>query len=164
MTVNARLFGDWAGASRRLKQLPDHVITELNMIVKEQAYLLLEKIKSAVESQTLRLDPLSDAYLSRKISEGLDERVLIATGEYIDNLRVLEKGKGRDYKVFVGAIRGDKHESSGLDMAKLAKYLDDGTPRIPARPHISVVWKNNRDNIRRTIASSLAKELASRGL
>lgn len=84
----------------------------------------------AIENQTFHWKPLSEKYLKWKKSQGLDERILVATEEYKNSISWGEVGN----KVWAGISPGAEHESSGLPMSILARIHEFGTKTIPARP------------------------------
>lgn len=77
---------------------------------------------------------LSPAYAARKKARNLDGRKLIATGDYVKHIQVVERKKNgvRTYHVFVPKRR---HRPSGLALRELARIHEFGTETIPARPH-----------------------------
>jgi len=93
--------------------------------------------------------PLSRAYLQRKIAAGADTRVMIATGHYLDSLRIFERDNGDgSFTMLVGFDEDEPaHDLYGRptdirlwEVARIHEYgapLKDppGDRRIPARPH-----------------------------
>jgi len=94
------------------------------------ARLFRDYIRQVLELQLYRWEALNANYLKYKKAHGLDERILIATGEYKDNIKVFKHGKG----YVVGLPRGKKHNVSGIPLVTLAKYHEFGTSKMPARP------------------------------
>ena len=92
--------------------------------------------------RSFRVYPLSKEYAERKEREGLDPRVLISTGRYLDSIRVyLDKN---ELKVSVE----DEELDGGLSMLGLAKMLEFGTSRMPRRVHWHPAYRSLSNNIR----------------
>lgn len=121
---------------RKLQGFDDEFQRILDEATEKVANEFLEFLKESIENGSLDLEPLTEAYLRHKIAKGLDERILIATREYLDKLKVVKTPEG----VFVGARPGETHEASGVDMASLAMWLEYGTQNLPARPHFGPAW------------------------
>lgn len=91
---------------------------------------IAEEAKSVIDTQAYSWVPLTARYLAQKIEEGLDQRTLIATGFYRDNICAYTiRGK-----VYVGVEPGVIHEPSGLPLSVLARVHEYGTSTIPPRP------------------------------
>lgn len=81
-----------------------------------------EDLVRHIEHQLFDHAELSAAYLRYKQRAGLDERILIATHEYLDHIQVQETDNG----VGVGVTEGN-HSGSNLEYDLLADYLEYGT-------------------------------------
>ena len=130
----------------KLKKAFNDVVESGNEIVEEIQQELLEEeatyIQSAIRAQEFDHEPLNPGYLVRKIFKGLDPRILMATTEYIDKIGVYEDPSGSRY---VG-IPDEKHEppeggGPAVDLKDLAKWLEFGTIKMPARPHFGPVHR-----------------------
>lgn len=87
-------------------------------------------VKKAIRNQEFNWKPLSPAYKKFKERKALDERIYVATKEY------LNKGIGwweSQGKVFAGPKNGI-HKPSGLTYRQLSRIHEFGTWTIPARP------------------------------
>ncbi len=91
--------------------------------------------RDIIKNQEFKWKPLSDAYLDSKILKGLDERIYIATGDFLKHIGWWEKIVGKKALIFVGPKPGI-HKPSGLTYQFLAKILEFGSLKanIPARP------------------------------
>lgn len=149
--MTSRLFGDWQRATdffARLLGFSDKIERLLEDDIAKEVEV---KLKENVRNQLLDLKDLSPEYLARKRKEGLDTRTLIATGDYIESLRVfdIQKSKGK-LTIYVGASNEDKHYS-GLSVGELALIIEEGTFNIPPRPHFRLTWEKIDYEIRRKI-------------
>jgi len=128
------------------------------------ALKLAGDLRSQIYQQGIDMAPLSPRYLRRKIRLGLDDRILIATGTYVNNIRVRKDERGR-YVVSPGS----RTEVNGVPLDTLASWLefgtrnDDGSVRMPARPHWRPVWNNfleKQPEWRKEIVKKVSPELA----
>ncbi len=78
-----------------------------------------------------RWKPLSEKYRRYKLRKGLDTRTLLAYHYYVNSITAYRSGN--DW--VVGAKPFQKHPKTGIPMEKLARFLEFGTRRMPARPH-----------------------------
>lgn len=109
------------------------------------------ELVARVEGQKFDHPPLSDGYLSWKVSQNLDSRILIATRTYLGEIDVYRTkdfksvGKFTRGAVFLG-VPNTVHEPSGVDLRALAVWLEAGTPTMPPRPHFGPIekWVNKR--------------------
>lgn len=99
-----------------------------------------QALKSVIRKQLFDWKPLSPEYAKYKERKGLDPRILVATGDYVDAIGVHReetRTKGVIYRV--GFAPGAIHEPSGLPYNRLAHIHEfgvfTGTAEIPARPH-----------------------------
>ncbi len=109
---------------------------------KKQSEELMNKVKNALLNQTIRHKPLSPAYLEQKRRQGLDTRILIATGDYVESITVT-KEKIRKRTVWrIGVPENKIHAPSGLPYKILARIHEFGSKKrnIPARPHWRPVY------------------------
>lgn len=121
----------------RTKTLPNNFITVFNKKLliranketREFAKGIAAEAKSIIKEQRYNWPPLSDNYLNYKLNKGLDDRIYIATGEYlIKGIGYFEKGGF----IFVGPKPGI-HKPSKLPYEYLGRILEYGTDTIPAR-------------------------------
>ena len=88
--------------------------------VEKIAKKTVEVAKLVVESQNFRTGTLVPAYIARKVREGLDPRILIATKEYLNSFKAEKDAQG-EWAVL-------------CDLEKM-KRLEFGTRGKPGRPH-----------------------------
>lgn len=100
--------------------------------------------------------PLNPKYKAWKIRKGLDPRILIAYGYYINSIKVYRSNK--DWVVGVDPFQ--IHPKTGIRMKKLARYLEYGTSRMPARPH----WRPAFEHVRKHIDRYIKKYLKEKGI
>jgi len=101
-----------------------------------------EEVRKVIVNQLYKWKPLTQRYLERKRRKGLDTRILIATKSYLNSIEAKprkKKGKITSWSVVPGHFNL-KHKPSGLKMHTLARWLEFGNKRIPARPHWRPAW------------------------
>jgi len=107
---------------------------------------LVEGIKEQV-FQSFRQFPLADETVARKERLGLDGRVMMATGHYVNSIKVVQE----DENTFrVGFEEGEKAvDEQGrpvdIELDQVARAHEFGTSTLPARPH----WRPVFDEIKR---------------
>lgn len=88
---------------------------------------------------SFHMTPLAPSTVARKASLGLDPRVMIATGHYVDSIKVFKEDK-HTYRVGFDP-EAKAVDSQGIEtevsLNTVARAQEFGTERIPARPH----WK-----------------------
>lgn len=147
------LTGDWDKFRKILNNLQDNQEQYKDVGI-EIGHKIAERIWDILESQQPSFAPLAEEYRKQKIREGWDERITIRTGEYLNSIKVLRiESSGDSLSVFIG-VEGGKTET-GLDMTELAKYLEYGTSRQPARYPITQSWEIMKNDITRECASRL---------
>lgn len=87
----------------------------------------------SIELQTFKHEPLSTKWANKKDRLGLDPRILIATGEYVDSIFTGQTSTG----FFVSIPEG---------LTKRAAWMEFGTRTTVARPHWRPVamWAQGR--------------------
>lgn len=111
-----------------------------------------------IESQRFRHAPLSPGYVEAKRRAGLDPRILIATHEYLDSIEVSPLTDGSGVRVGVG---GRTH-SGGIPMRQLARMLEFGTIRMPARPHwrpLASIYKRRARQMARELGANISRSV-----
>lgn len=98
---------------------------------KKVAQEIVKEAKEILETQRYNWKPLKDYYKRWKIKEGLDERILIATGFYRDNIKWWVDRAGN---IHFGVRPKVIHKPSGMPLWQLARIHEYGTRRIPSRP------------------------------
>ena len=109
--------------------------------------------------------PLSPKYRARKISQGLDPRVMIRTRNYIDHIRVFRRQDPRRRVTFhVGfhkreRVRDDKGRPLPFLLRHLAQVHEEGSNRlnIPRRRH----WRPHYEAMRGRASRVRARVRAS---
>lgn len=101
------------------KQQISTAIDEFGRFVMEE---FVKNVKKRIEQQDANWVPLDPKYLARKIKEGMDPRILIRTGAYLESIKYERLGKNR-YRIFA---EGNE---------ELSSYLEFGTDKMPSRPH-----------------------------
>ena len=113
---------------------------------------LADQVRLVILTQGYTWQPLSPGYVAEKVKAGLDERILIATGFYVENIQAFlsRGGASGGSRWRVGFPPGMTHEPSQIDINLLAKWLEFGTVNMPPRPHWRPVWSrfvvNGRKN------------------
>lgn len=103
---------------------------EASDFIRKLAAELVKEAKQIIRNQEFNWADLSPEYEQYKESHGLDERILMATREYVN------QGIGwweKDNRVFVGPRRG-VHSGAQVPYQQLARWLEFGTWSMPARP------------------------------
>lgn len=120
--------------------------------LQQVAYLITETVRDIILNQFGEWPPLNPEYLARKKKLGYDERILIATGQYVKALTVIKvmeepkegtKGSKGIYRVGVG-VRENATRRARVAMGQLMKWLEYGTTRMPPRAHWRPVWEQFR--------------------
>lgn len=111
--------------------------------VKEQLDKFRKGLVHAIESQELRHEPLNATYKRRKERAGLSTKILIATGEYLKQIRVFRA----DRETWTCRPTPRRVKRSPLAPNRVSKLtyqalavihehgVDRGRVKIPARPH-----------------------------
>jgi hypothetical protein len=151
MPLKKGLFGDWEKVGRYLNEKATTFDKFGIEPMLECAELYYEALTNGIRNQEFHFAPLSEAYRSRKASRGYGSLILIATGSYIEGMKISDVEERGDLKsVFVGADPNATHEPSGLPMSYLGAIHEYGTRdgRIPARPHYRPAWLKVRSQCR----------------
>jgi hypothetical protein len=124
---------------------------------------LAEKIKRAILDQVYDWTPLTERYEQWKEEQGLDRRILIATGSYVWNIDWHPIPFGVEVTV------PDRAHRSGMTYKDLGRILEYGSfdQRIPPRPHWRPVireWKNVelrtfQRKVRKLLVGAVRKDL-----
>ena len=153
------LYGDWDKAEKFLNKLNDNYIDNIREVLERSIAKEIEvKLKENVKQQLIQLEPLSPSYLERKEKSGLDSRVLIAKGEYIENLQVVELEETKDKLVLYIGSTNERHYS-GLTFAELSVIIEYGTPTQPPRPHVRLTWEKIQREVEKEVKKLIEDEL-----
>ncbi|MBO8161151.1 MAG: hypothetical protein H0Z24_05895 [Thermosipho sp. (in: Bacteria)] len=154
----SRLTGDWSKLSRILNNIEKFAEKIKILLEVDTAKKVEIQLKENIKKQLLDLPPLKEEYKKKKSKNNLDVRTLIATGEYVDRLRVFEVKKTKDQIIIVvGASDEDKHHS-GLTIGELARIIEYGTPTQPPRPHFRLTWEEIKGKIKKEVVNLVEKE------
>jgi hypothetical protein len=93
---------------------------------------------------------LNEQYLQWKIRMGYDRRILIRTGDYLDAITVVRQGRGARVDIDTSA-----RTMNNIPMTLLAKWLEYGTRKMPARPH----WRPTSLWAQRTWRATVDQEI-----
>jgi hypothetical protein len=100
-----------------------------------------KELKKRIRDQSFAHAPLSAPYVLKKQRKGLDEKILIATGSYVNSISARRR-KVKGEWVWTVGVPETIHGPSGLTYVHLARLLEFGNPRghLPPRPHWRPVW------------------------
>jgi len=133
-------------------------VDELRIIAEE----LRDDIIENIERQNFTHTILSEKYLAQKKKKGLDERILIASKQYLDSFLVQRIQTSKDGVIYVVTVKDEVHPDSELTYRKLARIHEFGTQKIPARPHWRPTWskflrgiRKQNDRIKREILKKI---------
>lgn len=148
------LVGDWGRASQIFARMskPEVAKKRLDAEMRDFAEDTLKEVVKFIESQPSDWVPLAPYTVKKKGSATM----LIDTGEYLANLKVVNP---EQFHYFVGAVSGEPHGSSGLDMATLADYLEFGTRKMPARPHFRPIALRRSREFKRRFSRKKIEEM-----
>jgi len=122
-----------------------------------------DDLKQTIERQIITWAPLSSGYAKKKKMLGLDSRILIATGRYVRSIRA-EKQLDGSWQV---AVPNTPLTPAGkYTLQDLAKWLEFGTKKMPARPHwrpTTNLWKTKMYRAKQRMRFDLEKEFQKMG-
>ena len=148
---------------RVVKRLEVHLKTVADVELRRLALWSRDAMKKKIEDQSFEsfwANPLSQSYLRRKMRRGLDQRVMIARGNYLRSIRVHKHSGTARYEVTVPSYL-PVQDANGLptkfNMEQLATVHEYGSAsgNIPARPH----WRPMRVIVAKK-AGTVAKRIA----
>lgn len=108
-----------------LKRHPKTNERKLSLLISRE---IVKELKEGIYKQKFNWAPLNDRYLKQKLEKGLDTRTWIARGELVKSIGVVFS-RGNYYITF-----RRKYDSEGKEFLKIARSLEYGTDKIPARP------------------------------
>lgn len=102
--------------------------------------LIRKDLVNTIESQSRssKWAPLSTRYLDHKKSSGLSTKTWKATGNMVESIYLINK---KD-KILIGVTSSRKYPNSNQTLLEVARYLEYGTSRIPARPLFRPIVSN----------------------
>lgn len=124
-------------------------------LTREVAEGIAEEARDILDTQRYNWTPLKEKYVKRKEREGLDTRILIATGELRDSIDWGEEAG----KVWCGIPSDEIHSGSDLPMHILARIHELGTATIPPRPlwrPLLAKWMKQRRDLGRKYTKAAA--------
>ena len=129
----------------------------------EMANQFADDLRQIISRQLISWVPLSSGYAIRKRTLGLDPRILIATGRYVNSIQAMQqKDGGWIVSIPDEPLRpGSKHT-----LKDLARWLEYGTLRMPARPHwrpAQNIWRTKIYQMKRRLHFDLVQELKRAG-
>lgn len=150
MDAEFKVIGDVGAVGRTLTQSVDNVDKIGEDLVQSNSEMYYKALMDNISGQKLSWRPLTPTYLAGKGILGLDTRVLIATGEYLENIDIRKVKKGGDKLRYHVGVDPDATHSSGINMGLLALVLEYGTAdgKIPARSHYGATWNQVRKQVR----------------
>lgn len=93
------------------------------------------ELKQRIESDSLHLVRNSEKYAKYKAKQGQGAVPLVATGEYVNSIQVVDNDMGASVGIAPNPLRKDPSRT----MIDLATILEYGTDTIPPRPHWRVL-------------------------
>lgn len=120
--------------------MPKTVVKVSGDWVRREARELRDELKAAIRNQEFDWEALSPSYLRKKEREGLDTRIYIARGDYLNAIVVRRKPVRGKVVYTVGVLPGRHY--SGLTYVVLARIHEFGSRKrnIPARPLWRPIW------------------------
>lgn len=127
------------------------VIVLANKTSQRMAFAYRDRVIRAIKNQEHPLVPLTVKYAKHKASAGLDPRILISTGKLVSHIKAWRWRRGKQETFIVGippramyTRKSKKGHTGGTDKAAstrtpvvdVARWLEHGTSKMPARP----VW------------------------
>lgn len=122
-----------------------------------------DDLKSIISRQLIAWVPLTPAYKTRKRILGLDPRILIATGRYVNSIQPIQQDDG---SWVVSVPEEPLRPGSKYTLRDLARWLEYGTEHMPPRPHwrpAKNVWRTKIYQMKRRLHFDLVTELKRRG-
>ena len=130
------------------------------------ANLFKDDLQKLVRAQSEPWPPLSPKYLQRKIKLGMDQRMLIASGNYLKKIRALRAGVGRWVVEPPDTIMEPTklNPKPKFTYRQLAVVLESGsmTRNIPPRPHwdpMAEKYKGRTSEFERSLQKSFNRRL-----
>jgi len=154
-------------AQTKITSRPQAVFDKKGMNVKginqEMAQEFADDLKAIIERQLIAWVPLSPNYARRKRMLGMDPRILIATGRYVNSIQPIEQPDG----TWVVSVPAEPlHAGSKYTLKDLARWLEYGTLHMPPRPHwrpAMNIWRTKIYQVRRRVRHDLVRELKKAG-
>jgi hypothetical protein len=147
--IRVEKTGDWMKFRDTLRKMETELIPTVQDAIYDELNEAKEQLKFMIENQSLPLEPLSTKYQQYKSQHGLDPRILISTGEYIDSFTVTRVGN-RTWILHPQGV-----SAKGVPMEQLGTMLEHGTADMPARPH----WLFINETLRQDVVKRIQKDI-----
>lgn len=147
---------------RFLTVLEDTPVFVASEYLEEIAQDMADDVVKYIKKQPHYWPPLNEQYLAWKQRNELDERMLIATENYIDSIGIQQIKRGKGVQIRVGVPNKPIEEDSELTYDDLARIHEHGTETIPARPHWRPVfnkWIRRRGVMSRKLLKGIEEEI-----
>ena len=129
----------------------------------EMAKQFSDDLREILSRQLISWVPLSTGYARRKRNMGLDPRILIATGRYVNSIQPTQQ---KDGSWLVSVPEEPLRPGSKYTLKDLARWLEYGTQHMPARPHwrpAQNIWRTKIYQLKRRLHFDLVQELKRAG-
>lgn len=127
---------------KKLKAAEEVLEEQVEKASKKVAFRIAQraagKLRQVILDQAYAWTPLTQPYLRKKIREGLDTRILRATGEYAASIA---PRWSEEKKAFVISAADRPHARTKASLKQIGEWLEygtrnkDGSVRMPPRPH-----------------------------
>lgn len=139
--------GDWVRASNAFQKLNKTLRPTFVAQVDKDGELILERLRGHIDAQDLGWVALSPISVRIKGSE----KIWVDTGTIYNAMTVQKFTFSKSqFSVFVGVPEGVSHPGTSVSSATICMWLEEGTPRMPARP----LFQPTFEEVERTIKSN----------
>jgi len=147
--------------SPQLAIRPDRM--ELAGLGRDLAEEFADDLKALITRQLIAWVPLNKKYAKKKRMLGLDPRILIATGRYVNSIKPIAQ---QDGSWVVSVPNEPLRQGSKYTLKDLARWLEYGTQHMPARPHwrpARNIWRTKLYQMKRKLQFNMVQELRKQG-
>ena len=120
-----KFTSDTTKVMKKLQVVVPTALEQIHKFVEKKMNEFVKELVRYVEEQQGSWAALSPGWQKYKALHGLDPRILIATGGYLRSIKL--KVEGNKFQIVA-----EGHED-------IAKYLEFGTSKMPARPHWTII-------------------------
>lgn len=140
-----------------VKQAPRFSKTVGPRIARKVAAKFLQRLVDFWYSQKFGLAPLNPGYVAHKESQGLDQRILIASHELISKMQIFDVDKNN---YVAGVSSTEVHTGTGVTLANIMQALEFGSPsqNIPSRPIFGLTRDAVEEELVKLVNDELRKE------
>jgi hypothetical protein len=122
-----------------------------------------ERVEQVIKRQEILWPPLKAGYMADKIRAGLDSRMLIARGTYVNSF----EHNRVNQSTWRAGVKPVRHPDSGLPMEIHGAVHEYGSPGrgIPARPHwgpIKKEFQGKKAQIEKDLIRQLSQRIRAR--